>query len=97
MAWQPCLRCDQRFSGEARNVYLTYYLGGDVEAYRFVVCPEGCEEVMNEWRSRALYRNGSDEWEYHDPDPDSTPRVRHVEEAAERFRPTTRGRSRLKD
>lgn len=66
MGWMPCLACDQRFKGEAGNLYLQLYVGDQVEAYRFVVC-EGCvEELVVMWRSRALWRDADGEWQMAD-------------------------------
>ena len=74
MAWQPCLRCDQRFSGEAQNAYLTIYDGEYREAYRFVVCSECLVELVTEWRNRALYRDSDGDWTYQEPSSDGAPR-----------------------
>lgn len=74
MSWQPCLRCEQRFPGEALNVYLSVFAGEEREAYRFVVCPECFELLVAEWRQRALYRNDQGDWTYHDPDEAAGPR-----------------------
>jgi hypothetical protein len=63
----PCLRCSQRFKGEAQNAYLTFYDGDERESYRFVVCEPCLEELLHEWRCRALFRNTDGDWEAGDP------------------------------
>lgn len=75
MAWQPCLRCEQRFTGEAENVYLTRYEGDSREAYRFVVCPECASSLLEEWRTRALYRDDDGDWCYVEPQDSPVPRI----------------------
>lgn len=75
MGISPCLRCDLRFIGEAKNVYLTSFLGEEREAYRFVVCSPCCDELLVEWRNRALYRDDDGEWAWHEPSTDGQPRT----------------------
>lgn len=81
MAWAPCLRCDQRFSGEAQNLYLTWFQGDEREAYRFVVCPECADVVVLEWRQRALYKDLDGSWSWHDPSDEPVPRTGPSERA----------------
>lgn len=75
MAWMPCLRCGQRFHGEAENVYLTRYVGDERESYRFVCCVDCLDALMSEWRSNALYRDEDGDWVYHDPTDAPEPRL----------------------
>lgn len=77
MAVWPCLRCAQRFNGEAENLYLSHYVGDLRESFRFVVCPECCEALLDEWRQQGLWRDGDDQWQLGGPDNPPVPqRVR---------------------
>jgi len=67
MAISPCLRCQQRFTGPALNLYLSTFDHDQREAYRFVVCFDCASELLTEWRTYALYRDADGQWEYHDP------------------------------
>lgn len=73
MAIYPCLRDQQRFQGEAMNLYLTVYFGDERESYRFVVCPSCAEQLAEEWRENALRRGEDDDWQLPQP---GTPPVR---------------------
>lgn len=62
MAAYPCHRCDQRFEGEAHNVYLTMFEGDEKASFRFVIC-SGCrDELGEEWVRRALHRTANGDW-----------------------------------
>ena len=67
MAWMPCLRCKERFDGEALNLYLTAYFGDERESYRYVVCPQCLEVLVAEWRESALFRAEDGEWQLSQP------------------------------
>lgn len=62
MAWVPCCRCDERFVGEAQNLYLSVYYGDERESYRYVVCAPCADTILEEWRSKALQRDATGEW-----------------------------------
>lgn len=87
LAWQPCLRCDQRFNGPALNAYCSVYVGEDAESYRFVVCEPCLDELLDVWRRRALFRSAEGEWEFHDPTDEPIRRITHTEGPQ---RPSTR-------
>lgn len=74
MAWSPCLHCDQRFDGEALNLYCSFYDGDEQERYRLVVCPECAAALLEVWRTRALYRDAYGVWIWHDPSEPPVPR-----------------------
>jgi DNA-directed RNA polymerase subunit RPC12/RpoP len=63
MAWVPCMKCGERFTGEANNVYLQWFVQQDIESYRFVVCTPCLSDIMQPWRAGALWRNPNGEWE----------------------------------
>jgi hypothetical protein len=70
MARNPCYRCDQRFEGEAQNVYLTYYRGDDNVKFRHLVCAACVLALSDEWCGRALHRDVQGRWT--DPDPEES-------------------------
>lgn len=72
MAIWPCMRCGQRFSGEAQNVYATWYDGDERESYRFVVDALCLAELLEEWRRAALQKDELEGWVYSEPG--ATPR-----------------------
>jgi len=67
MAWTPCCLCDQRFGGEALNLYLSIYFGDEREPYRFVVCQPCAEHLLEAWREKALRRGADGEWNFVSP------------------------------
>lgn len=70
MAIWPCQLCSQRYTGDARNLYLTYYVGDESAKMRFVICPSCVEEVIGSWLGKALHRSEDGSW--CDPDPEET-------------------------
>lgn len=87
MGWMPCLRCGQRFHGEAENAYLTRFVGEERESYRFVCCADCLDALMSEWRSAALYRDEDGDWVYREP---GDAQVRLTGPSEPRERPRTR-------
>lgn len=79
MGIAPCLRCDERFTGPALNAYLTSYSEDQRERYRFVVCLQCHEALVQPWRDRALFDDGNGQWEWHQPELDGMPRLRASE------------------
>ena len=76
MAWTPCLKCGQRFKGEAHNVYVTHPLGDQVERYRFVVCEPCADEELQAARSAALFLDDDGDWCL--PEDPTTPEAHYV-------------------
>lgn len=62
MLKNPCQRCDQPFNGESKNAYLTMYLGDCKARFRWVMCPQCWEAVLEEWTPRALYADKDGDW-----------------------------------
>lgn len=52
----PCYHCDQRYSGEAQNLYLSWFDKDEAVKLRYVICPDCRDELMDHWKSRALVR-----------------------------------------
>lgn len=71
MARWPCLHCDQRFEGEARNVYLQIYDGDKKLSLRYAVCPSSVDAILSEWWPKALVRDAYGRWV--DADPNKEP------------------------
>lgn len=70
MARTPCFRCDERFAGDAHNVYWTYYDGEEFVKLRYIVCKGCVEEMASDWVGKALHRGADNRW--HDADDDET-------------------------
>lgn len=68
VALWPCMRCKQRFTGEAQNVYATWFLGDEREAYRYVVCQICVDALLEEWRDGALQRSTEGDWVEREPE-----------------------------
>lgn len=67
LAYTPCFVCANRFDGEARNVYLTFYDGDLAVKFRHIVCPRCVEVLTEEWIGKALHRDLYGRWR--DPEP----------------------------
>lgn len=63
LATYPCQKCDQRFHGEALNVYLTVYDGHAKGSFRYVICGSCLDELVAEWLQKALHRTLEGFWE----------------------------------
>lgn len=62
MAPYPCQFCNNPYPGESRNVYLNLYRGQDKASFRFIVC-EQCEEALvQDWVPRAMRMSEAGDW-----------------------------------
>lgn len=64
MAVYPCTNCGQRFMGAAENVYLQHFSGDQVESYRVLICGPCCDDMLQLYRERALFRDSDGEWNF---------------------------------
>lgn len=70
MALYPCQSCQQRYPGDARNVYLTTWYGDDKMALRMAICPSCFDGMTAGWMGHAFHRDAHGDWA--EPDPDET-------------------------
>jgi len=56
------MRDGQRFNGDARNIYLSFFSGDLNAKFRFVVCDTCVEALTEEWLGRALHRDAQGRW-----------------------------------
>ena len=56
------MSCDQRFQGEAQNVYLSFFSGDYAAKLRYVVCPACLDGLAEAWLGRALHRDAQGRW-----------------------------------
>jgi hypothetical protein len=78
MARVPCFLCDQRFDGEARNVYVTFYDGDLFAKFRHIVCPDCEQSIAEPCLGRALHRDSHGRW----VDPDSGETLQSIQKAS---------------
>lgn len=64
LADYPCDWHKARYQGESTRVFLNLYRGNEKAALRGSVCGDCLAELVEEWLSRALYRDPRGYWAY---------------------------------